>query len=446
MNDTIIACATPAGYSSIAVVRLSGSQAMNLIKRVFISQSGIQEFLPNQVYYGRIMEPDSMEILDYVLVTFFFAPHSYTGEDVIEISCHGNPLIVERIINSFLKMGTRLAEPGEFTRRALLNNKLDLIQAEAVLETVNAPCDEARKLAIYQLEGKLSSVFNDFSNELVNLLTIVEANIDFPEDEDVNLDKDELIKRVKDIIAKVDLLISGATCGIKLKQGYRVVIAGRPNVGKSTLFNRILGYERAIVHETPGTTRDFIEEEVEIEGILVRLIDTAGFFLNADGLDRIATSRSEELLKEADLILLLFDGSEPINEQDTQLYNLTKDNCKILVINKADLNIKLKESEILPDAIKISALTGYNIEVFKKSIRERLFPIFEHENVLITRKRHIEALKRLKDFLLNIDENKTLELIAFELHNSLEIIGELTGRVLREDILKKIFEEFCIGK
>ncbi len=446
MNDTIIACATPAGYSSVAIIRISGEEAIKLTSEIFQPFGKIDKFLPNRVYYGTIIAPDTKEKIDQVLVAFFYKPHSYTGEDVVEISCHGNPLIVERIINIYLQSGLRIAKPGEFTRRALLNNKIDLIQAEAVSELVNARCDEVRKLAMYQLEGKLSAVLNDISKEIVNILTVLEADIDFPEEEDVHYDRQELLNKIQNLLGRIDSLLSGAAQGYKLKDGYRVVIAGKPNVGKSTLFNRLLGYDRAIVHETPGTTRDFIEEEVEIEGISVNLIDTAGIFAGGTGPDKIASNRSEEMLRNADLILLLFDGSEPLNEQDTYLYNFTKGFPKILVINKIDLNLTLRNSEILSDAIKISAMNGDNIETLKKEIKNRLYPRKAGENILITRQRHIQGLKNLRECLGNIKREQTPEVIAFELHNCLDIIGELTGRILREDILNKIFEEFCIGK
>ncbi|MGB9720204.1 MAG: tRNA uridine-5-carboxymethylaminomethyl(34) synthesis GTPase MnmE [bacterium] len=446
MNDTIVACATPAGYSSIAVIRFSGDEAINLLRKIFVSSQNISVFLAGHVYYGKIVNPSNQEIIDYGLATVFFAPNSYTGENVVEISCHGNPMIVDRIVKIALKLGARIAQRGEFTKRAFLNNRIDLIQAEAVLDTVYANCDTVRKLAIYQLEGKLSEFIERIKTEIVSFLTRIEANIDFPEEEETGFDRNEFRREISEIQKKILSLLESAEQGIKLKQGYKVVIAGRTNVGKSTLFNRLLGYDRAIVHETPGTTRDYLEEPVEIEGILVRLIDTAGIFLEAGGPDDIASKRSEELLKNADLILQIFDGAEAMNEQDAYLYNLMKDLNKIYIINKIDLNIALKESEILGDAIKISAKNGENIDILKRAIKEHLFPEMPNENILITRTRQIEALKALYKCLSNTGESQTLETVAFELHNALDIIGELTGRVFREDILNKIFEEFCVGK
>jgi tRNA modification GTPase len=446
VNDTIVACATPSGYSSIAVLRLSGDDAISLLRKIFVSSQDISVFQSGHIYYGRIIDPADQDTIDYVLTAIFFAPNSYTGENVVEISCHGNPLIISRITNILLALGARLAQPGEFTRRAFINGKIDLIQAEAVQDAVFARCDTTRKLAMYQLEGKLSVVLKELKTQLVSLLTKIEANIDFPEEEETGFDLSEFQIEINKIQKKIMRLLKGAEQGTKLKQGYKVMIAGKPNVGKSTLFNTLLGYERTIVHEIPGTTRDYIEEEVEIEGILTRLIDTAGIFINDSGPDGVASKRSEELIQTADLILLVFDGAEPMNEQDTYLYNLVRNHNNILIINKIDLNIALKQSEILGDAIKISAKNGDNIEILKKTIKEHLFPQQYDEDILLTRIRHIEAVRELNKCLGNAQESRTPETIAFELHNALDIIGELTGKVFREDILNRIFEEFCIGK
>uniref|UniRef100_A0A7V3RGN1 tRNA modification GTPase MnmE n=1 Tax=candidate division WOR-3 bacterium TaxID=2052148 RepID=A0A7V3RGN1_UNCW3 len=446
VNDTIVACATPSGYSSIAVLRISGPDAIPLLKKIFISVQNISVFQSGHIYYGKIINPSSNETIDYVLASIFYSPNSYTGEDVVEISCHGNPLIVDQIITILINLGARLAQPGEFTKRAFLNNKIDLIQAEAVLDTVYAQCNTMRKIAIYQLEGKLSKILEGIKEEITQLLTEIEACIDFPEEEEAVLDLSKVKDEIENIKAKIDTILQDSQHSVKLKQGYTVVIAGRPNVGKSTLFNRLLGYERAIVYEIPGTTRDFIEEETEIEGLLVRLIDTAGIFTNAQGADKIANDRSIELLNKSDLVLLVFDGSEPLTEQDTYLINLTKDIKKVFILNKIDLNLKLKDNEILSDAVKVSAKNGENIDILKRVIRENLFPSHINENNLLVRQRQISAFKSLQKILANIEINQPLDTIAFELHNCLEIIGELTGRVLREDILNRIFEEFCIGK
>lgn len=446
LNDTIVACATPAGYSSIAVVRLSGEQAISLSKKFFIPKENIQDFQPNRVYYGKIIQPNTNNVIDTILATFFFAPHSYTGDDVVELSCHGNPLIIDRIIEIVTNLGARIAERGEFTKRALLNGKMDLLQAEAILDTVYAPCDEARRLAIEQYEGKLSSKIYELKSKMVDFLTLVEANIDFPEEEDVQYDNIQLVKDIKNSITEIDVLLKDAEIGIKIKEGYKTLIMGRTNVGKSTLFNKLLGYDRAIIHGKPGTTRDYIEECIEISGLYVRLFDTAGFFLQARGVDDIARRRSEDLINQADIILLMFDGSESMNEDDIHLYNLTKNKKKILIVNKIDLNIQLNDSTILSDSIKLAAKTGQHLDVLKETIRKVLVPQLNYQNIILTRQRHIQALKKVKQYLENAQNAYSLETMAFELHCALDTIGELTGKVMNKEIIDRIFDEFCIGK
>lgn len=446
LNDTIVACATPAGYSSIGVIRISGDQTLSLVKKIFVSRQKIQDFETNHAYYGNIIDPDNNDVIDKIIATFYLTPHSYTGEDVVELSCHGNPLIIDRITKILTGMGARIAQRGEFTKRALLNGKIDLLQAEAVLDTVNAPCNEARKLAITQYEGKLSDKIYELRSKIVDLLSFVEANIDFPEEEDIQNSDIGIEGGLKSIIEEIDELLKGAEIGVKIKEGYKVLITGRTNVGKSTLFNKLVGYDRAIIHEEPGTTRDYIEDRIEVSGLYLCLFDTAGIFNTAAGPDKIAQDRTISLVEQSDLILLMFDGSEPMNEEDLYLYNLTKDKDKILIVNKIDINMLLNESEILCDSIKMSAKTGKNIDLLIQNIKSKLLPKFDHKQILLTRQRHIDALKNAKEYFIRAQKAYSPETIAFELHAALDVIGELTGKVMRKEILDRIFEEFCIGK
>ncbi len=446
LNDTIVACATPAGYSSIGVIRISGDQTLSLVKKIFVSRQKIQDFETNHAYYGNIIDPDNNDVIDKIIATFYLTPHSYTGEDVVELSCHGNPLIIDRITKILTGMGARIAQRGEFTKRALLNGKIDLLQAEAVLDTVNAPCNEARKLAITQYEGKLSDKIYELRSKIVDLLSFVEANIDFPEEEDIQNSDIGIEGGLKSIIEEIDELLKGAEIGVKIKEGYKVLITGRTNVGKSTLFNKLVGYDRAIIHEEPGTTRDYIEDRIEVSGLYLCLFDTAGIFNTAAGPDKIAQDRTISLVEQSDLILLMFDGSEPMNEEDLYLYNLTKDKDKILIVNKIDINIRLNESEILCDSIKMSAKTGKNIDLLIQNIKSKLLPKFDHKQILLTRQRHIDALKNAKEYFIRAQKAYSPETIAFELHAALDVIGELTGKIMRKEILDRIFEEFCIGK
>ncbi len=445
-NDTIVACTTPPGYSSIAVVRLSGDQASPLLHKIFRSAESPRSFEAQRVYHGFVVDAVTNETIDTALATTFCKPNSYTGEDVVELSCHGNPLIVDRIIRMFIDLGARVAQRGEFTKRALINGKIDLLQAEAVHDTVLAPCEQARRMAILQYEGRLSEKIYDIRSRIVDLLFLVEADIDFSEEEGVHYEQSESTEVLKGIISEIDDLLKGASIGLKIKDGYRVLILGRVNVGKSTLFNRLVGHDRAIVHEQPGTTRDWLEESVQIADLYVTLFDTAGILSKASGPDEIAQQRTRALVEDADLILLMFDGSEPMNEEDVYLYDLVKHKRKLLVINKIDLNDKLSDMEMFSDSKKISAKTGRNVGALEEGIKGSLLPKDYRDDVLITRHRHIDALTRARKCLVDAKNAPTIETVAYELHCSLNVVGELTGQVLRKDILDRIFEEFCIGK
>lgn len=444
--DTIVACATPPGRSSIAVIRISGGDTIPLLRRIFMPSDPAIEFEARRAYHGTVVDPKSGEVVDKALATLFHRPVSYTGEDVAELSCHGNPLIIDRIVRILIELGARVAVRGEFTRRALLNGKIDLIQAEAVLDTVNASCDKARNLALLQYEGKLSEKIYEMRARLVDLLFLVEAQIDFPEEEDVLRDQTRFAGTLQSIIDSIDDLLKGASIGVKIKEGYRIMILGRANVGKSTLFNRLLGHDRAIVHEQPGTTRDFIEESVQIGEIYVRLFDTAGILSRATGADEIAQQRTRALLENADLVLLMFDGSESMNEDDIFLYDLVKHKHKLLIVNKIDLNVRLSNEQILSDSIKISAKTGKNVDWLLKNMNRALLPERSSDNIMITRHRHIDALTRARRCLLDARNAPTIETVAYELHSALNELGELTGKVMRKEILDRIFDEFCIGK
>jgi tRNA modification GTPase len=445
-SDTIVACATPPGYSSIAVIRLSGEQAIPLTQSIFRSPKSLIGVESHRVYHGEVIDPKTGDPIDTALVTVFEKPSSYTGEDVIELSCHGNPLIVDRIVRILIGLGARSAGRGEFTKRALLNGKIDLIQAEAVLDTVYASCESARHLALLQYEGKLSEHIYEIRSKIVDLLFLVEAEIDFPDEEEVLYDRQRFAGDLTGLVSEIDALLKGAHVGVKIKEGYSIMILGRANVGKSTLFNRMLGHDRAIVHEVPGTTRDFLEEGIQIGSIYARLFDTAGVLRGASGADLIAQQRTKKLIEGADLILLLFDCSESMNQEDVFLYDLVKHKNKLLVLNKIDLNIRLTNAHVLSDSIKISAKTGKNIDSLVENICRSVLPERLGENVLITRHRHIDALTRARTYLVNALKAPTAETVAYELHCSLNEIGELTGRVLREEILDRIFDAFCIGK
>ncbi len=444
-NDTIVACATPVGYSSIGVVRASGEEAIRYAETLFTHKPD-QPLESNRAYFGEIIDPTTKEIIDKVVVTVYRAPHSYTGEDVVEIACHGNPLIIERILQAVIKTGARVAQRGEFTKRALLNGKIDLLQAEAVLDTVYAPCDEARKIAIAQYEGKLSEQVEYLRSRIFDLLVTINAAIDFSEEQDIEVNAGNTDAKISSIIDRVTTCLKDSRAGIKLKEGYRVLIMGRANVGKSTLFNRLLGFDRAITHETPGTTRDYLEDTVSLGGLYLILYDTAGMLGKATGVDQQAQERTVQLMGGADLILLLFDGSEPMNEQDVNIYNITKHKPMVMVVNKVDLNLRMHASDILRDCVKISAKNGHNIEALVDTIRSKLLPVFNTDQPIITRERHRQALEDIRNDLQRAREAPTTETMAYELRAALDVCGELTGKIINKEILDRIFDEFCIGK
>lgn len=444
-RDTIVAPATPAGYSGLAVIRVGGEKCRSIAARVFMPSEKITGFEANRAYAGKIVDPGIGETIDEAVAVFFFAPRSYTGEDLVEISVHGNPLVVDRVLKLFIGFGARLAGRGEFTRRALLNNKLDLIQAEAVLDTINATCDQARQIAIFQYEGRLSERIRRLQASITDLLSTVEANIDFPE-EGFRFEPDKFTGRIKIVRDEIDDLLANADSGVKIREGYRVAIIGRANVGKSTLFNRLLGYDRAIVHKEPGTTRDYIEEGMTIDGLYLRLTDTAGFLTAAGGADQIAGDRTRQLTAEADLLVKVFDGSEPLNGHDLQLLGVEPKTPAILVVNKIDLNRELGDRDCLSDALKISAKTGENLALLKTRIAESLRPKAARGDLLLTRSRHISALREALTCLEQTLIAPHAEMAAFELHAARDALGELTGQVLRKEILDKIFDEFCVGK
>ncbi len=445
LNDTIVACATPAGYSSIAVIRISGNNVFEIIGKVF-RPAPVGGFETRRIYFGKIFDAADQDTIDRVMISAFSAPNTYTGEDLVEISCHGNPQIIDRIIRLICGHGARCAERGEFTRRALLNGKIDLIQAEALADAVYASCDEARRLAMMSYEGKFSSMVHEFRTALIDLLVVAEASIDFPDEHEISLVDPVRTGSLKSLIDRIDDLVANAKIGQRIKNGYSVVIAGKANVGKSTLFNRLLGYDRSIVHRDRGTTRDYIEETTEAAGLTLRVFDTAGIIGDRSGPDEIAELRSIDLLKCADLVLLLFDGGEPMNEKDIDLYDRTKNLNTILVINKIDINLALETTGMLRDAIKVSALTGRNMDLLVRTIRSNLLPSNCERRVLLTRPRHLDILNAVRQYLANCMTAATPEIAAFELHSALEQLDELSGKVMRKDILDRIFEEFCVGK
>lgn len=454
IEDTIAAISTPLGYSGIGIVRLSGKDAIKIAERVFSSPKGkkLHHTPTHRIVYGHIINPENQEIIDEVLVSVMKSPNTYTMEDIVEINCHGGPLPLRRTLELLLKHGARLAEPGEFTMRAFLNGRIDLAQSEAVLDIINSLTEESQRVAIEQLKGGLSKKISAIREKMVELTAVVEAYIDFPEEDIEPPDRKDMREKARDIQFELSELIKSSRYGIILREGLRTAIIGRPNVGKSSLLNALLQQDRAIVTEIPGTTRDIIEEYLNIQGLPIRIMDTAGIRAPHDIAEKEGVERSLRALKKADLVLLILDGSEELHETDRMLIDESCIKETILVINKIDLPSRISMDKLPSDkpVVRVSALTGKGLENIKEEIiNTSLKGEKDTGNTLVTNERHITALKRslasITSFLDGID-SASPEFLALELRDGLDAIGEITGITTPEEILNKIFSEFCIGK
>lgn len=439
MDDTIAAIATAPGNGGVGIIRISGPEALNVLAASWKGPSPLT-FEPRRVYIGRID-------FDQALAFFMKGPASYTGENVVEIQTHGGRRGLEMILERILKAGARMAHPGEFTQRAFLNGRMDLAQAEAVADLINASSARAVTLAGRQLEGQLSDYVGKLRNELKVMRAQMEAMIDFPEDEDVQgLRYEEVSERVTRVQDRILSLLRSYEEGRYLRDGIRIAIVGKPNVGKSSLFNTLVQDERAIVHPTPGTTRDTIEETLDLSGLTVRFIDTAGIRKGESSIESEGIRRSRHKIDQADLVLFVIDGSHPRDHYDGEIESLVRERPCIEIINKADLPLA---SEHNSANLRVSAKTGAGIDELKKAIVSR-FLKDETSEVILTNLRHRQALERglasLKDVSHGAREARALELLAADLTIAMNALGEVTGEVSTEEILGEIFSKFCIGK
>jgi tRNA modification GTPase len=474
-NDTIAAIATPPGVGGVGIIRVSGADAFNIVLPLLRRPGGQTALPPSHLLtYGHIIDPTTQEMLDEVLVAFMSAPHTYTCEDVVEIQGHGGPLILQRILRVVLAQGARMANPGEFTLRAFLNGRLDLAQAEAVMDLIGAQTEAGQRLALQQLRGRLSEQVEEARRTIVGVVARIEASIDFPEEDVPTPQVEELYPLIALAQQQVASLLAGSEQGKLYRQGLRTAIIGRPNVGKSSLLNALLRTERAIVTPVAGTTRDTVEEVANLRGIPLHLIDTAGITPTDDPVERIGVQRSRDAAESADVVLLVFDASEVLSEQDYQVsYELqamgfsssvtTDENSYshkrpvIVILNKADRTQSIQVEDVRqlwPQAVFVytSMLTGAGLMELEEKLAELVLAgkTINSASVLVTSTRHQEALRRaaeqLRASVVSLEQRLPLDFASIDLRAAYDALGEVTGETASDDLLDKIFSEFCIGK
>lgn len=459
MDDTISAIATAPGEGGIGIVRLSGPAALVIAGKLFrgIKDRRIQAIKSYQAAYGNIVDPDTGQAVDEALVLVMRNPHSYTKEDVVEIQCHGGMVPLRRILELTVQAGARIAEPGEFTKRAFLNGRLDLSQAEAVIDVIRAKTDASLKMAVGQLNGAVSQKVQGLRQELLAMIAHLEAAIDFPEEDIDAVAVDRVQASVNQVLVTVNAMLATASTGQILREGLATVIIGKPNVGKSSLLNALSGQNRAIVTDIPGTTRDIIEEYVNIRGIPLRVLDTAGIRDTADAVEQIGVERAKASLEQADLILLVLDASTPLTTEDRQVITFLTGRKGIVLVNKSDLPAVWDIAEIQTGIggtriISLSIQQGSGLDRLEQAIVDMVYSgsLILGEGGIVNNVRHIMILRQAKSHLeaalATICQGMPLDCISIDIRAAWEKLGEITGDTLGEDIIDKIFSEFCIGK
>jgi tRNA modification GTPase len=451
-NDTIVAPATAPGDGGIAIIRISGPQAYRELEEYFKPSGKVETFESHRLYHGHLIDGNG-RLVDEVMAVYMAAPRTYTCDDVVEIHCHGSHQIVATILNLYLKHGLRLADPGEFTYRAYINGRLDLSQAEAVSRLISSKSDSSYRLALSQVDGLLSRKIHTLTSKLKFALVLSEAWIDFPEEDIPEEDIQQILSAVSQVSEQITPLLDTYNSGKILSEGAAILLVGQPNVGKSSLLNALLGEERAIVTAVPGTTRDLLEEGLTINGVPVRLIDTAGLHDSADLVEQEGIRRAESRLERADLVLLLVDGSTNINDLDFYVQNQCEGLPVFVVLTKDDLG-RAVQSNPFPDypSYRISSKTGYGLDGLRDAISSFLVGDYlpSSESVMLTEQRHYEALLVCGRCLERVESllgaGESLEFLAFELREALHALGQISGETTTESVLDDIFSGFCIGK
>lgn len=457
VRDTIAAISTPIGEAGLGVIRVSGDEAVEIVDRVFRGKKKLNETGTYQARYGYIVDYKSEDRIDEVICLLMKGPKSFTAEDVVEVGCHGGIIPLRRILNSLMDAGARLSEPGEFSKRAFLNGRIDLAQAEAIIQIITSKTEKGMDLAVQQLEGGLSRKIDDLRRRLIRVLAHLEAALDFPEDEIEGFSEKEMGEQLDHVSQEVDKLLKSSQSGKIYREGIKTIIVGRPNVGKSSLLNALLREQRAIVTDIPGTTRDVIEEMINLQGVPLKLIDTAGIRETEDIVERMGVERSKEFLNQADLVLLVLDVSTKLTPEDLRIVELLKNKKVIVVVNKMDLGVEVDRKELellLPDQkfVQTSMIEEQGLDELQQAILDKVFggEVAASDDTIITNLRHQRALQDTMQSLAkakeSFEEAIPYDFVTIDVKGALEHLGRVTGETLSEDIIDQIFSEFCLGK
>lgn len=456
-EDTIAAISTPYGSGGIGIVRISGENAFSIAKKIFKGKKKFDEIASHTINYGKIIDPKTGKTLDEVLLSKMKSPNTYTKENVVEINCHGGNIVLGAVLEIILKNGARIAEPGEFTKRAFLNGRIDLSKAEAVIDVINSKTKESGLAAMEQLEGRLSKEIIKIRQKIIGLMAQIEVTVDYPEHDIEELTGKEVYAELQNIIAELNGLIENFDKGRILREGIRAVIAGRPNVGKSSLLNVLAGKERAIVTSIPGTTRDVVEEYVNIRGIPVRLFDTAGIRKTDDTVEKIGVKKAGKAIEEADLVIIITDAQEGLTEADINLIETTKDKKVLVLINKIDVVSKDKVNKMREKlkkhgAVAVSLKENINVEEIEEYILKMILAdkIKQNDDILVSNIRHKmlidKALESIEEACKSHLNGMPPDMITIDIGAAAQYLGEITGENVSEDLLHEIFSRFCVGK
>ena len=456
MEETIAAIATAYGEGGIGIVRISGPEAFDILGNVFVQAKGT-DIEARRVTYGKVIDRETGDTVDEAIAIYMKEPASYTGEDVVELQCHGSVVSLRKTLALVLRNGARMAEPGEFTKRAFLNGRIDLSQAEAVMDVVKAKTDKTFDVAISQLEGSLSGRINEIRVDLLDLLVNITVNIDYPDEDIEEMTYEGLKTSLSSIGDDIEKLLSTAGTGRMIREGLKVAIIGRPNVGKSSLMNSLLKESRAIVTEIPGTTRDTIEEALTVRGIPVYLTDTAGIRKTGDVIEQIGIEKAKEAFNNADFIIDIIDASSPLSEEDREILDYIGDRKAMILLNKQDAGTVVIPTDIAhispnSDIICTSLLTGEGVSEIEDKIEELVYggQIAQSSSIMVTNVRHEELLHRSKqavgDALVLTENMEQLDIIEIDVRNAYDLLGEITGETVTDEILDEVFSRFCLGK